>query len=79
MRDLKSSVKADIMVSELLGSFGCNELSPECLYGAQELLKEDGISIPQKYRSFIAPIQSYKNFCQAKQNLETKVTDNFKV
>jgi protein arginine N-methyltransferase 5 len=27
--------KADIMVSELLGSFGDNELSPECLDGAQ--------------------------------------------
>jgi hypothetical protein len=26
---------ADIMVSELLGSFGDNELSPECLDGAQ--------------------------------------------
>jgi protein arginine N-methyltransferase 5 len=27
--------KADVMVSELLGSFGDNELSPECLDGAQ--------------------------------------------
>jgi len=27
--------KADIVVSELLGSFGDNELSPECLDGAQ--------------------------------------------
>ena len=33
-------------VSELLGSFGDNELSPECLDGAQRFLKEDGISIP---------------------------------
>lgn len=31
--------KADIFVSELLGSFGDNELSPECLDGAQHLLK----------------------------------------
>ena len=39
MRDWKPENKADIIVSELLGSFGCNELSPECLYGAQNLLK----------------------------------------
>lgn len=31
--------KADILVSELLGSWGDNELSPECLDGAQRLLK----------------------------------------
>jgi len=30
---------ADILVSELLGSFGDNELSPECLDGAQRLMK----------------------------------------
>ena len=27
------------MISELLGSFGDNELSPECLDGAQSFLK----------------------------------------
>ncbi len=31
--------QADILVSELLGSFGDNELSPECLDGAQVFLK----------------------------------------
>lgn len=29
----------DILISELLGSFGDNELSPECLDGAQKWLK----------------------------------------
>jgi type II protein arginine methyltransferase len=33
----------------LLGSFGDNELSPECLDGAQRFLKPDGISIPSSY------------------------------
>ena len=33
----------DIMVSELLGSFGDNELSPECLDGAQRCMKPDGM------------------------------------
>lgn len=39
MRNLKITEKADIFVSELLGSFGDNELSPECLDGAQHMLK----------------------------------------
>jgi hypothetical protein len=39
MRDWNSPEKADILVSELLGSFGDNELSPECLDGAQKFLK----------------------------------------
>uniref|UniRef100_A0A8U8BWD8 Protein arginine N-methyltransferase 5 n=1 Tax=Geospiza parvula TaxID=87175 RepID=A0A8U8BWD8_GEOPR len=33
------SVRADLVVSELLGSFGDNELSPECLDGARGCLK----------------------------------------
>ena len=38
--------RADLLVSELLGSFGCNELSPECLDPAQLMLKPDvGVSI----------------------------------
>jgi protein arginine N-methyltransferase 5 len=39
MREWKTEERADILVSELLGSFGDNELSPECLDGAQKLLK----------------------------------------
>ena len=34
-----NEVQADLLVSELLGSFGDNELSPECLDGAQRFLK----------------------------------------
>jgi len=52
--------QADILVSELLGSFGDNELSPECLDGAQNFLKEDGISIPYEYTSYLAPIATCK-------------------
>lgn len=33
----------------MLGSFGDNDLSPECLDGAQRFLKPDGISIPISY------------------------------
>jgi hypothetical protein len=34
-----AGAQADMLVSELLGSFGDNELSPECLDGAQKFLK----------------------------------------
>ncbi|KAJ0392855.1 hypothetical protein ATCC90586_004138 [Pythium insidiosum] len=60
MRHWRAVEKADIMVSELLGSFSDNELSPECLDGAQAFLKEDGVSIPCKYTSYVAPIMSSK-------------------
>jgi type II protein arginine methyltransferase len=47
---------ADILVSELLGSWGDNELSPECLDGAQRFLKEGGISIPCSCTSFVGEL-----------------------
>lgn len=57
MREYTPPELADILVSELLGSFGDNELSPECLDGAQRLLKPDtGISIPCDYTAYIAPV-----------------------
>ncbi len=37
MRTWDAPEKANIMVSELLGSFGDNELSPECLDGAHDV------------------------------------------
>ncbi|KAK7756480.1 hypothetical protein SLS62_001706 [Diatrype stigma] len=49
--------KVDILVSELLGSFGDNELSPECLDGIQHVLAPGhGISIPQSYTAHATPI-----------------------
>eukprot|EP01012_Entosiphon_sulcatum_P039880 TRINITY_DN5327_c0_g1_i1.p1 TRINITY_DN5327_c0_g1~~TRINITY_DN5327_c0_g1_i1.p1 ORF type:complete len:616 (+),score=76.75 TRINITY_DN5327_c0_g1_i1:249-1850(+) len=60
MRHWQAPEGADIMVSELLGSFGDNELSPECLDGAQRFLKAGGVSIPVSYTSFLAPLMSTK-------------------
>ncbi|OAA57476.1 protein methyltransferase [Niveomyces insectorum RCEF 264] len=49
--------KVDILVSELLGSFGDNELSPECIDGVQQHLAwPHGISIPQSYTAHLSPI-----------------------
>jgi protein arginine N-methyltransferase 5 len=49
--------KVDIIVSELLGSFADNELSPECLDGVQHVLSTPyGISIPSSYTAHMTPI-----------------------
>eukprot|EP00049_Salpingoeca_infusionum_P011206 m.192817 g.192817 ORF g.192817 m.192817 type:complete len:497 (+) comp14866_c0_seq5:80-1570(+) len=56
MRVWQAPEQCDVLVSELLGSWGDNELSPECLDGAQRFLKPNGISIPQSYTSFMAPV-----------------------
>ncbi len=71
MRGWKSgNVQADIVVSELLGSFGDNELSPECLYDAQHLFKADAISIPSSYTSFVGPLQSAKLFQEVRASAD---------
>lgn len=72
MRTWRAPEKADILVSELLGSFGDNELSPECLWGAQRFLKPGGVSIPQDYTSFAAPILTPKLWNEVKSYGELK-------
>jgi protein arginine N-methyltransferase 5 len=69
MRDWTAPELADIVVSELLGSFGDNELSPECLDGVYRLCRPDTISIPQSYTSYIAPIMSHKLHLETFVNL----------
>lgn len=54
------------LVSWISGSWGDNELSPECLDGASGLLKPDGISIPKEYNSYVAPISSPRLWAAAK-------------
>ena len=51
MRTIDVPEPADIIVSELLGSFGDNELSPECLDGAMRFLKRQ----PERSGSPLAP------------------------
>ncbi|KAL1967928.1 hypothetical protein VTN77DRAFT_2345 [Rasamsonia byssochlamydoides] len=54
-------IPIDILVSELLGSFGDNELSPECLDGVTHLLNPvHGISIPASYSAHLTPISAPK-------------------
>jgi len=74
MRDWKPGQILDIVISELLGSFGDNELSPECLLGAQHLLKENAISIPESYTSYAAPISSMTLYNQVRRNVRRNET-----
>lgn len=63
MRDWEAPEKADLVVSELLGSWGDNELSPECLRTiCPRYLKPSASSrsIPASYTSFVAPLSSHK-------------------
>ncbi len=60
MREWEAPEQADFIVSELLGSLADNELSPECLDGAQRFLAPEGVFIPSSYNSYIQPITSAK-------------------
>ncbi|KAF1989330.1 arginine N-methyltransferas-like protein [Aulographum hederae CBS 113979] len=58
----------DIMVSELLGSFADNELSPECLDGVQHVMNASyGISIPASYTAHLTPIAASKLYADISQ------------
>lgn len=50
--------QCDLLVSELLGSFGDNELCPEIVSAAATYLKPGGTVIPQSVASFVAPVFS---------------------
>ncbi|KRZ90005.1 Protein arginine N-methyltransferase 5 [Trichinella sp. T8] len=76
VRKFKPPAKADIIVSEMLGSFGDNELSPECLYEAMKFLKPDGVCIPQFYQSYLSPVHAPKlhyNAAQYRKQVEYNV------
>jgi type II protein arginine methyltransferase len=51
-------MKGDILMSELLGSFGDNELSPECLNPTEKYLKPGGIYLPWSYTNHVIPVSS---------------------
>lgn len=71
MRDLRSKcpdLSVDIIVSELLGSWGDNEASPECLHAMESggFLKAGGVMIPQSYCSYAAPVSCSALWMQAR-------------
>ena len=57
-----------VMVSELLGSFGDNELSPDILLEIEDVLLDSqvGIAIPSSYTSYLAPVCAQKVWNKAR-------------
>lgn len=80
--DLKYySNKIDLVISELLGSFGDNEGSPDCLdFSEKFFLKKnkESFSIPANYVSYIEPIQS-KNLWLSARETSKHLKDILKV
>mgnify|MGYP003310089562 FL=1 len=64
MRRWAPPCPVDCVVSELLGSFGDNELSPECL---EPVERWTGVSIPQNYESFLQPISCARLWFDARR------------
>lgn len=62
IRKLQFDVDFDLIVSELLGSFGDNELAPECLLPASRFLKKGGVMIPQSITSYLQPVECPKSY-----------------
>mmetsp|Transcript_6725 Transcript_6725/g.11974 ORF Transcript_6725/g.11974 Transcript_6725/m.11974 type:complete len:589 (-) Transcript_6725:3337-5103(-) len=65
MRAWQPPCAIDLVISELLGSFGDNEGSPECLDCLTRILRPGGISIPCNSISYVAPVASHKCWTQA--------------
>jgi protein arginine N-methyltransferase 5 len=73
-----SGNKADIVISELLGSFGDNELSPECLHVllSSDACKTTTLSIPMRYTSHLAPVSSLRLYSEAKHQAQLPAVVN---
>lgn len=76
MREWQAPRSADVIVSELLGSFSDNELSPECLDGAQRFLAEDGVCIPQSYVSSLTPVSAPRVWDDARDRGDLQTLDH---
>ncbi len=67
--------KVDIPVTELLGSFGDNELSPECLDGIQRhLAPSHGTSIPHSYTAHLSPISTPRLYSDIASRMANEAT-----
>lgn len=67
MRAWNPDSPADILISELLGSLGDNEASPECINGVIRVLDPiRGVSIPHRYVSTIEPVSCARTWNAAK-------------
>lgn len=66
IRQWRPPHRIHLVVSELLGSVGDNELSPECLESVKATLEPNGVMIPRSYSAFSAPIAAPLLYMAAK-------------
>lgn len=75
MRNWEDPIQVDLCISELLGSFGSNELSPECLHSIELYHSKPSTKfIPESYTSYIAPVSCpllYQRLSENKNGLES--------
>lgn len=70
---IEKSGKFHFIISELLGSFGCNELSPECLLPLTDTVDENfGVFIPESYSNSVTPIFSSELFAKINNNKKSE-------
>lgn len=60
---------SDIIFSELLGSIGDNELSPECLYGTESYLIAGGVFLPRDCTSYFSLCMSSRIYTNVRVGL----------
>ena len=80
MREWNCGGQIDILISELLGSLGDNEASPECIDGVIRVVNPvRGICIPSRYYSSLEPVSCAKVWMAARDagKLETPLVVNF--
>ncbi|KAA8498345.1 Protein arginine N-methyltransferase 5 [Porphyridium purpureum] len=63
-RDWESAVRVDLVVSEMIGAMGDNEMLPEYVEGISRYFKEDTVVIPSNITTYVAPITSPKLYSE---------------
>ncbi|XP_047326834.1 protein arginine N-methyltransferase 1.5-like [Impatiens glandulifera] len=66
-------------VSDFLGSFGDDELSPECLDAAQKFLKDDGMLIPCACTSYLQPVTTSRVYNRIKLDKKSQFETPYNV
>lgn len=69
MRTYRPVFYSDVILSELLGSFGDNELSPECLIGTEKYLIDGGVYLPRDCTSYLACCMSSRIWNNVKKGV----------
>jgi hypothetical protein len=70
MRTWQPPKLVDILISELLGSFGDNELSPECLDGAQRVLNRKSqfeVANEERWVEYLFPLPTQRTSLQLRR------------